>query len=94
MQDQGNQVCFRCVVAGRVQGVFFRASARGQGQRLGLTGYARNLPDGKLEVLACGAPDAVGQLREWLRTGPPMAEVTGVACEPVQFQSFTGFVTQ
>jgi acylphosphatase len=94
MQDQSNQVCFRCVVAGRVQGVFFRASAREQGQRLGLTGYARNLPDGRLEVLACGAPDAVGQLREWLRTGPPMAEVTGVACEPVQFQSFAGFATQ
>ena len=94
MQDQNNQVCFRCVVAGRVQGVFFRASAREQGQRLGLTGYARNLPDGRLEVLACGAPDAVGQLREWLRTGPPMAEVTGVACEPVQFQSFAGFATQ
>lgn len=94
MQDQSNQVCFRCVVAGRVQGVFFRASAREQGQRLGLTGYARNLPDGRLEVLACGAPGAVGQLREWLRTGPPMAEVTGVACEPVQFQSFAGFATQ
>ena len=94
MQDQSNQVCFRCVMAGRVQGVFFRASAREQGQRLGLTGYARNLPDGRLEVLACGAPDAVGQLREWLRTGPPMAEVTGVACEPVQFQSFAGFATQ
>jgi acylphosphatase len=93
MQDQNNQVCFRCVVAGRVQGVFFRAAAREQAQRLGLTGYARNLPDGKVEVLVCGPPDLVGQLREWLRTGPPMAEVTGVACEPGGFQQLTGFAT-
>jgi len=93
MQDQGNQVCFRCVVAGRVQGVFFRASAREQALRLGLTGYARNLADGRVEVLACGAAEAVGQLREWLRTGPSMAEVSGVACEPAAFQSLSGFAT-
>lgn len=94
MQDNNKQVCFRCVVAGRVQGVFFRASAREQAQRLGLTGYARNLGDGRVEVLACGAADAVGQLREWLRAGPPMAEVTGVACEPVELQSLSGFATR
>jgi acylphosphatase len=74
--------------------VFFRAAAREQAQRLGLTGYARNLPDGKVEVLVCGPPDIVGQLREWLRTGPPMADVTGVACEPSAFQHLTGFATR
>lgn len=93
MQEQDNQICFRCVVAGRVQGVFFRASAREQAQRLGLTGYARNLPDGRLEVLACGTAEAVGQLREWLRSGPPMAEVSGVACEPSAYQALSGFAT-
>jgi acylphosphatase len=95
MTEQATEkhICFRCVVAGRVQGVFFRASAREQAQRLGLTGYARNLPDGRLEILACGEPAAVAQLREWLRTGPSMAEVTGVACEPAPYQSGTGFAT-
>jgi len=87
------RVCFRCVVAGRVQGVFFRASAREQALRLGVTGYARNLADGRVEVLACGEPDLVAQLREWLRHGPPMAEVSGVACEPIAFQNWSGFDT-
>jgi acylphosphatase len=95
MSEQASEkrVCFRCLVAGRVQGVFFRAAAREQALRLGLTGYARNLPDGRVEVLACGEPNQVGQLREWLRNGPPMADVTGVACEPCAFQHLTGFAT-
>jgi len=93
-QVSDKRVCFRCLVAGRVQGVFFRAAAREQAQRLGLTGYAQNLPDGRVEVLACGEPDLVGQFREWLRIGPPGAEVTGVACEPDTFQHPSGFDTR
>jgi acylphosphatase len=92
-QVSDKRVCFRCLVAGRVQGVFFRAATREQALRLGLTGYARNLPDGRVEVLACGGPAQVGQLREWLRNGPPMADVTGVACEPCAFQKLSGFDT-
>jgi acylphosphatase len=93
MADDNDQVCFRCVVGGRVQGVFFRASAREQALRLGLTGHARNLPDGRVEVLACGSAEAIAQLRDWLRSGPPMAEVSGIACEPVPFQQLAGFAT-
>ena len=92
-QATDKRVCFRCLVAGRVQGVFFRASTREQALRLGLTGYVRNLMDGRVEVLACGEPVQVGQLREWLRNGPPMADVTGVACEPAAFQHLSGFET-
>ena len=90
-QQADRQVCIRCLVAGRVQGVFFRASAREQAVRLGLTGYARNLPDGRVEVLVCGEPRAVDQLREWLRAGPPQASVTGVAFEAQDYQPFQGF---
>lgn len=86
-------VCIRCVVAGRVQGVFFRASARQEAQRRGITGYARNLPDGRVEVLACGSPEAVHELREWLRHGPSGAQVTGVACEPEPWRMMPGFAT-
>lgn len=93
-QEQRSPVGLRCVVAGHVQGVFFRASTREQATRLGVTGYARNLPDGRVEVLACGPPDAVASLHEWLRHGPTSAEVTGVACEPVNYQSLTGFATK
>ncbi|WP_018174646.1 MULTISPECIES: acylphosphatase [unclassified Thioalkalivibrio] len=62
-------------VRGRVQGVFFRASTREQAQALGLTGYARNLPDGRVEVLAVGSPDALDRLETWLWEGPRMAHV-------------------
>ncbi len=95
--DQGtaeHRVCYRCLVGGRVQGVFFRAAAREQAMRLGVTGYARNLPDGRVEVLACGEPHAVAQLRDWLRTGPPQASVTGIACEPLDYRPMTGFATR
>ncbi len=70
--------CIRCLVSGRVQGVFFRASARQEAQRLGLTGWARNLPDGRVEVLACGEREPLDQFRQWLRAGPPDATVDEV----------------
>lgn len=88
-----NQICLLCHVAGRVQGVFFRASARAEAQRRGISGYARNLPDGRVEVLACGPADAVAELREWLRRGPSGAEVTGVACEVETYRHISGFST-
>ena len=68
----------RFIVSGRVQGVFFRASTREQAQRLGLRGHARNLPDGRVEVLAVGADDAIRQLEQWLQHGPPSARVDHV----------------
>ncbi len=88
-----HHICLRCTIAGRVQGVFFRAAAREEALRLGITGHAHNLPDGSVEVLACGEPDAVNTLRDWLRRGPPQAEVTGVACETLEYQRLSGFTT-
>jgi len=73
----------RCHVAGRVQGVYFRASTRQRATELGVTGHARNLADGRVEVLACGSPSAVEQLCEWLWEGPPTARVTEVTVEEV-----------
>ena len=83
--------CKRCLVTGRVQGVFFRASTREQAERLGITGYARNLPDGRVEVLACGSQGQLEELCAWLRSGPPQADVSRCACEELNDQSFTGF---
>ncbi len=86
-------VCRRCYVSGRVQGVFFRASTQQQAVRLGVTGYARNLPDGRVEVLACGGSEQVETLCEWLRSGPAHADVSAVLCEavtvevPVEFRT-------
>jgi acylphosphatase len=87
----GPRVCYHCVVSGRVQGVWFRGATREQAVRLGVTGYARNLADGRVEVLACGTADAVAQLREWLRTGPSMAQVSEVVCQPRAYQPWSGF---
>ncbi|MEJ2592419.1 MAG: acylphosphatase [Candidatus Thiodiazotropha sp.] len=84
-------VCVRYLVAGRVQGVFYRASARHEAQQLGLTGYARNLLDGRVEVVACGDKKAVDALQEWLRRGPANAQVTGVASEYIDYRDFVQF---
>jgi acylphosphatase len=68
----------RIVVRGRVQGVGFRYSAVGEARRLGLTGWARNAPDGSVEILAEGAPAAVRALVVWCRQGPPTARVASL----------------
>ncbi len=81
--ESTESAAIRCRVYGRVQGVFFRASTAEEANRLGLTGRAVNLPDGSVEVLAWGAPDAVERLRAWLHTGPPLARVERVDCQPV-----------
>jgi len=65
-------------VTGKVQGVFFRQSTRAEAERLSLTGYACNLPDGSVEVVAHGTPSAVEALHQWLHRGPRSARVVGV----------------
>ena len=75
--------CIRCLVSGRVQGVWYRASTRRQALQLGITGRAVNLPDGSVEVLACGDMAALEQLQAWLWQGPPAARVTDVVCEAI-----------
>lgn len=69
-------------VTGRVQGVWFRGSAAEQAERLRVTGWARNCPDGSVEVVACGPADRVDELVGWLRHGPRLARVDGVEVEP------------
>ena len=77
----------RCLVSGRVQGVFYRASTRERARALGVTGHARNLPDGRVEVLACGPREAVDALCAWLWQGPPAASVTDVQAEELDVAS-------
>jgi acylphosphatase len=77
-------MCKRAFVSGRVQGVGYRAFARSTAQELGLNGHARNLPDGRVEVLACGASDAIDTLIEHLRQGPRWSSVSGVEVQPAE----------
>jgi acylphosphatase len=83
--------CVRYIVSGRVQGVFFRASARDEAVRLGLDGYARNLAGGRVEVLASGQETAVAELERWLHHGPPLARVTSVECVTMDAEPPRGF---
>ncbi|WP_449429104.1 acylphosphatase [Rhodanobacter umsongensis] len=83
----------RFIVSGRVQGVFYRASTREQALALVLAGHARNLPDGRVEVLASGSADALDALERWLRRGPPAAQVEAVNREDLPEQELRGFHT-
>lgn len=80
------------MVSGRVQGVAYRAWAREQAKRLQLTGWAANLADGRVEVVACGEPEAIALLRAKLREGPPAARVTAVEELPAEASGAGGFV--
>lgn len=66
------------LIAGLVQGVFYRASTEATARELGLAGWVRNLPDGRVEVLAEGPREALERLVAWCHQGPPHARVSGV----------------
>ena len=71
----------KLIIAGRVQGVFYRHSTKEKARELGLGGWVKNLPDGSVEVQAKGAKDVVEKLIVWCRSGPPNARVENVSVE-------------
>jgi acylphosphatase len=90
-----DEVIRRFLVMGKVQGVYFRHSARLEADRLKVRGLARNLPDGSVEVLAQGSRSAVEALHQWLHRGPAHARVDTVhesdADESLKAQIPAGF---
>ncbi|MBM3267377.1 MAG: acylphosphatase [Candidatus Sericytochromatia bacterium] len=74
----GEDVRVHALVCGRVQGVWYRQSTCERAGELGVTGWVRNLPDGRVEILAEGSRPAVEALLEWARQGPPLAAVDRV----------------
>jgi len=68
-------------ISGRVQGVFFRGTARQEARNLGLTGWVRNIYNGDVEAVAEGREESVMAFIDWCRRGPPMARVTDVKVE-------------
>jgi acylphosphatase len=83
----------RFLVCGRVQGVWFRGATQREAGRLGLAGIARNLADGRVEVIASGEPAALRSLAGWLAEGPPLAGVDSVHEEPWHEPVEPGFHT-
>ncbi|GAB3831827.1 acylphosphatase [Hymenobacter jeollabukensis] len=78
-------------IHGRVQGVFFRQSAKEQADRLGLHGYARNNPDDTVSIEAEGPTEALAALEAWCRQGPPRARVERVEAADGPVRGYAGF---
>ena len=83
--------CRRFLVSGRVQGVAYRAWAREQARRFHLSGWAANLRDGRVEVVACGDPASIALLAVKLWIGPPAAQVTAVEEQAAEAGDTAGF---
>ncbi len=87
-------VTYRCYVSGRVQGVFYRLSTQREAKLLQINGYAKNLPDGRVEVIAQGDPANINRLIEWCKKGPEMSRVDNVQSEEYKTnESYTDFKT-
>lgn len=78
-------------VSGKVQGVYFRVSSQQKAIALGLSGYARNLADGDVEVFLSGEEEKVKSMLEWLEHGPERAEVTNMQQKQVDWQEYSFF---
>ena len=81
-------------VAGKVQGVFFRASTRKEAQRLGLGGWVRNEPDGSVRIEVEGDEDALDQLVAWCHRGPERARVDKVSVQAGEVEGYSDFQVQ
>jgi len=86
-------LCRLFTIKGRVQGVFFRDSTRRVAQTLGISGYAINLPNGNVEVLACGESNSVDELAAWLQDGPQMARVDELIARNIEVDAPDDFQT-
>lgn len=81
----------RFVVSGKVQGVFFREGAKSEAERLRLSGWASNLPNGSVEVVAEGDPTALEMLGRWLKNGSARSSVSNVESSVEAPQGVAGF---
>ena len=81
----------KAIVSGRVQGVYYRSSAKQVAEKLGISGYAKNLANGEVEVEATGQDLKLIKFTEYLEQGPEHAEVEKVAWDYIQTKSFNGF---
>ena len=83
--------CKRYIVHGKVQGVFYRGSAKRRAKELGVTGWVKNLADGTVEVFACAEPQRLQRFYAWLQQGPPASQVAHVSCEDAPYHEYDRF---
>ncbi len=84
-------ICLHCFVSGRVQGVFYRRATYEEGIKRKLTGWVKNLADGRVEVVICGEEKAVYAMQEWLWEGSKAAEVMDVEIIEEPLQTYASF---
>lgn len=83
--------CIHLIASGKVQGVFFRDSTRRKAQELGLNGYARNLSDGSVEVVAEGPEEKVNELINFIKNNPGHSKVKEIKINHKELENFNGF---
>jgi len=87
-----SKTCTAIYVYGMVQGVGFRYTTQHQAKQLALTGFARNLDDGSVEVVACGDGEQIEKLLTWLKQGGPRgARIDRILTEPQSTKDYDGF---
>ena len=92
--DDAGKCCVHAYVSGRVQGVWFRAFTRENARTHDVKGWAKNLADGRVELMLEGTAADVDRVLDAVRTGPPHAKVTDLLQQRVPCQGFTDFTTQ
>lgn len=81
----------RLLIRGKVQGVFYRASAREMAEEFGVTGWIKNTPEGDVEAMASGNEEQLQQFIDWCKSGPPHAVVADVAISRIEDHDFEKF---
>lgn len=94
MSTKTNLICKRSRISGRVQGVSFRYYTCRKAIALGLTGWVRNLPDGRVEAIYQGDRPVVEAMSYWLWKGSPQSQVETVETEAQELQTFKSFEVQ
>ena len=79
------------IVSGKVQGVFFRATAKDVADEMGISGWGKNAEDGNVEAMAQGSKEQLQKFIDWCKKGPPKAIVTGVKIAPANDEAFERF---
>lgn len=83
---------YHLLIKGKVQGVFYRASAKKIADEIGVTGWVKNTGDNNVEAVATGAEDQVQQFISWCWQGPPPAKVTEVIADKLEEMKFEDFL--
>ena len=83
--------CVHLIVSGRVQGVLFRDNTRKKATELGLTGYAKNLDDGTVEVVAQGDEEKINELVDFIKKGPGIAKIENIQIKHKELENFKNF---